>query len=79
MASRLTEEQLVDANSKLTTEGADARQTLRENKVIIEALQRDVKSFEVLQPSLVHILFAQWSSCEYVLPLNGLKNSAPNS
>ena len=79
MASRLTEEQLVDANSKLTTEGADARQTLRENKVIIEALQRDVKSFEVLQPSLVHILFAQWSSCEYVLPLNGLKNSAPHS
>jgi Na+/phosphate symporter len=47
LCSRLCEEQLVDANSKLVTQAADANQQLRENKVVIEDLRRDVKSYEV--------------------------------
>jgi len=58
-ASRASSELLVDSNSRLSGEVSDVRQELREAKAIVEALQKDVKSYELLQQSQPSYMYAE--------------------
>jgi len=59
LIGRSSQELLIDNNSELTNEVTDVRRQLEENKVIIEALRKDIKSYQLLHQSQPSYMYSE--------------------